>query len=233
MRGKLFLSCLLLCAEPLSLFSFHSFAFTFHFVFFGVCDCYIKPTHLLAVVTVFICWILIFHGLLWFRPSTTLCWITHVFPHQGTTVSVWVPNYWLYHIWTGYVYGFSVIGVCSRFWIRSCGCLPTFCMSQLWEGIKFGLPATKEDVYSHILFLQYTNLIPLVILLTSVHPHIVVFLRASSSSCLRAKNRMRVMPPSPPLVVKIWVRSVWTLFMFFKSSNFDRESDRLRPPPKI
>ena len=102
----------------------------------------------------------------------------------------------------------------------------------LSKGIRFVLVVTKENVYSHIPFLQYTDLIHLVLLPTSDCPPLVSFLWASFPPVSEPKSEW-VMATTHLLLAKIWVHSVERLFKFFESPNFIWESGRHQASAKV
>ena len=85
--------------------------------------CYIKPTRLLAVVTVFISWRLNFCGLLGLVLQRSLCWTTLLFPFLGAAVSVRVAKL-LVAITTGWVLPCALLGVWLRFWLNPVDAFP-------------------------------------------------------------------------------------------------------------
>ena len=64
--------------------------------------CYIKPTHLLVVVTVFISWRLKIYELLGLVLQRPLCGTTLCFPFRVQLSLSELLNYCLHHCWTGF-----------------------------------------------------------------------------------------------------------------------------------
>ena len=156
-------------------------------------------------------------GKIYFTTKILFLWTTRVVlqlshvdplcvPPRSTPISVFVVYCQLYHIWTSYCLMLSFFGVHLRILVWS-HCTPSLllhqsamrrdqvCRSSNKGGCLIKLPFSiyKPDPFDHTAYL--------------IPPLSRRLSTSLLSSCL-SEDRMRVVEPSPPLAVKIWVHSV-------------------------
>ena len=121
-------------------------------------------------------------------------------------------------------------GIWSKFWLKSCGRPPTFCMSQLFQGIMFVLVATRRMFTLTSSFCDIQTWSLTLHCLPQATLHLVGLyedLRLVVSKQRKNESNGACTPSG-----KNWVHSVWMIVYIVESPNYVWESDRLKASTK-